>query len=168
MPPRMIRHVSARIDSEGQNRQSQLVAGARKDHKVHNQQLYHHGRAPDHRGIHLTGAVEKPNHHAAPARPLLIVGGADDRHQNAQNYADHQRRSGDLQRDAQALQIHLPAVSLQKALVEVVQQLGGEGNRLLGGAESIIARQSVLPESHCLISFIFGRKRGGKCRPSFA
>ena len=54
---------------------------------------------------------------------LLVVGGADDCHQDAQDDADTKSQDGHLQGSAQALEIETPAVPLNKSHVDA----GGEG-----------------------------------------
>ena len=59
----------------------------------------------------------------ADAGALLVVGGADHGHQHAQGDADGQGQGGGHQGGAHAAEILLPAVRLQKSLVELDEKL---------------------------------------------
>ena len=63
---------------------------------------------------------------------LLVVSRADYRNDDAQHDTQQQRHGGDDQRDADALQILLPAISVDKCLVEFHEGLLPSGQGLAG------------------------------------
>ena len=107
--------VSARVDAQRQSAYHGKVAAVVEDDHAHDEQLHHHGGAPDHGGVHLAHGVKDPQHRVRAAGALLVVGHTHQRHHAAQQDAHGQSNGSDQQGGAYAPNVLEPAVLQTKA-----------------------------------------------------
>ena len=120
-------HIRAGVDAQRQRADHREVAAAGKDDHAHDEQLDHHRRAADDRGIDAADHIQHAQHRVVAAGLLLVVGHAHQRHQRAQQHAQHQRDGRDQQRGAHALQILLPAIRIQERLIKFDEEILPKG-----------------------------------------
>ena len=119
--------VSAGIDAQRQRAHHGVVPGEGEDNEAHDQQLHHHGRAADDGDVYLADAVEQAENGVLVPCPLLVVGGPDHGHHNAEENAQCQRHGCDQQGGANAVQVLLPAAPFDKCLIEFDVEFLPEG-----------------------------------------
>ena len=130
-------HIGPRVDAQGQGADHGLVPAAGEDDQAHDQQLYHHGGAPDDGYIDLAHEIDEPQEGIPVSRALLVVGGTDHGHQHAQNDAQAKGHDGHLDGGDQTVEVHGPPVLVEPGFVELHVGLLPEAG-VLQGVEGLI------------------------------
>ena len=142
-------HVGAGVDAQGQGADHGVAAAGAENDEAHNQQLHHHGSAPDDGDIDLGDEIQRSQKGIAEQNllvrgnltlhfgqqnldalgiaqqigTLLVVGGADHSHQDTQRDADGKGQGGDQKGGAYTVQILPPAVAFDEGFVKVYIKL---------------------------------------------
>ena len=78
-----------------------------RDYEAHNEELYHHGRAPNNCGIYFAQGVDNPQQRITLIQPLLIGGSTEHRHHHPEQHTDDEGQDSAHNRPPKALHLSL-------------------------------------------------------------